>query len=222
MSEKSFATTPCSCHDEIHDEPGPVKSRLENFTIASGNIGSGSKDFEGIHVPSELVSDYKISALSPVIFPSHLNVINLCTGRPLGTPLYRFFDLLTAALEERLHPAVVKVLDPTAEAKFVRNLMRKGPKENPLDPSSNEEMRSRRCHGNILIVRTSAIAGGEYGEKPFIAIPADVDNPRENIQSALMKYEFLLHVHFHYSIAFQKVLSRIRLLPIKRCAFRES
>jgi len=65
-------------------------------------------------------------------------------------------------------------------------------------------MRSRRCHGNILIVRSTAIAGGEYGEEPFKAIPADVDDTQENIHSALMKYEFLLHIHFQYSIAFQK------------------
>ena len=51
MTEKSFAATPYSCHDEILDVHIIMLSSIENFIMASNKILSKLKDFEGIHFP---------------------------------------------------------------------------------------------------------------------------------------------------------------------------
>ncbi len=51
MTEKSFAATPYSCHDEILDVHTIMQQSIENFSMASDKIMSNFKDFEGIHAP---------------------------------------------------------------------------------------------------------------------------------------------------------------------------
>jgi hypothetical protein len=58
MTEKSFAATPYSCHDEILDVPYIMQPGNENFSMASDKIMSKLKDFEGIHIPV-----YKINCI---------------------------------------------------------------------------------------------------------------------------------------------------------------
>ena len=52
MTEKSFAATHYSCHDEILDLHEIMLITFENFIMAYDKIMSKSKDFEGIYVPA--------------------------------------------------------------------------------------------------------------------------------------------------------------------------
>ena len=144
------------------------------------------------------MSNCKVPALSPILLPLDIHVLHLCPGGTLGTPLYCFFDLHAVALEERLHPAIVEVSDPASETQFVRNLPRESPKKNPLNLSAEKDMRPCRCHGFSHCRVKEYFSGGGYGEKPFKAIPADVDDPQKNIPSTPMKCAFLIPIDFQY------------------------
>jgi hypothetical protein len=50
-TEKYFAATPYSCHEAILDLNTIMRSTIGNCIMASGEITSKSKDFEGVHVP---------------------------------------------------------------------------------------------------------------------------------------------------------------------------
>jgi len=52
MTEKSFAATPFICRDEILDVHIFTQPGIENCIMASYQIRSKLKDFEGIHVPA--------------------------------------------------------------------------------------------------------------------------------------------------------------------------
>jgi hypothetical protein len=52
MPEKSFATTPYLCHDEIPYVHINLKSSIGGFIMASNKVTSKLKDFEGIHAPA--------------------------------------------------------------------------------------------------------------------------------------------------------------------------
>ncbi|MEW6067014.1 MAG: hypothetical protein AB1610_01765 [Nitrospirota bacterium] len=51
MTEKSFAATPFTCHDEILDVHKIMQETFENCIMAYDKILLKSKDFEGVHVP---------------------------------------------------------------------------------------------------------------------------------------------------------------------------
>src|SRR3990170_8149760 len=51
MTEKSFAATPLTCHEEIFEVKKIMKETFENCIMAFDKISLKSKDFEDIHVP---------------------------------------------------------------------------------------------------------------------------------------------------------------------------
>lgn len=139
------------------------------------------------------VPDRERSELSPIFFPSDIDIVNSTCGWPPAAYPDRLGNSGLFPFKYCLHGTVRKVPHPATQAQSAADITREGPEENPLHPSPdfNAGSRSILHPGHIIAQSLPNPESGQGGnlhelDSTIRMIPANMITAPRNLSPPLV------------------------------------